>query len=116
LADGLLLARVDQAELGHNHRYELAVLLQYADLADDLSLAVGLLDVFRLNLFAALRDDQRREPAREVEVAFLIERPEITGSEPAVRRKSFSGFFRKIPVSDKDIWSPGQDLPLGYFN
>jgi hypothetical protein len=58
----------------------------------------GLLDIVRLNVFAALRDDQRREPTCEVEVTFLIEKPEITGSEPAIRRKSFSGFFRKIPV------------------
>jgi hypothetical protein len=40
--------------------------MQNADLADGRSLAVSLLDVVRLNLFAARRHDQRREPAGKI--------------------------------------------------
>jgi hypothetical protein len=73
--------------LGHQQRHQLAVHLQHGRLGDKRVRLVDRLHLLRLDVLAALGDDQRRCPPQHLKTAVGVEPPKVAGAKPAVRRE-----------------------------
>src|SRR5262249_48095189 len=113
LPDGLIdlyPSPLDLAQVRQDHRYELAVFLQHADLTEDGMALVELLNVVGLDLLAALGDDQRRGAAADVQVAVGVEVPQVAGPEPAVLGEGFAGLVGQVAVAGEDVGTERENL------
>ena len=71
-------------------------------IGDALDLAQHVLDLTRIDVEAA-RDDEVRGAAREVQIAGLVEAPDIAGDEIAVRPERGGGLVRRPPIAGEDV-------------
>src|SRR5207248_11392183 len=89
----------------YDQREELSVLLQHADLADCFFLRVSFLQVIRLNFLAALGDDQCRDAAKKVQIAFIIHETEVASAKPPVFSEHLPRLFFEIAIAGENAWA-----------
>src|SRR5262249_53118767 len=77
----------------------------HADLADCFFLGVSLLHVIRLNFLAALGDDQCRDAAKKVQIAFIIHETEVASTKPPVFSERLPRLFLEIALAGKNGWA-----------
>jgi hypothetical protein len=103
---------LDLAGFRHDHGDQPVVFLQNPDLPYDGALRVGGLDVFGLNVLAALGHDEGRGAAGDVQIALVVEVSQVPGAEPAVFGEDLGGLVREVAVTGEYAGSARQDLPL----
>src|SRR5207248_10538267 len=89
----------------YDQRDQLRVLLQHADLADCFFLRVSFLHVIRLNFLAALGDDQCRDAAKKVPIAFIIHESQDASAKPPVSSERLPRLFFEIAIAGDNAWT-----------
>src|SRR5205085_2062631 len=97
---------------GHDHGDELALLLEHAHVADRWAGLVRLLDLIELGLLPTLGDDQRLDPASDVQEAVRVEMTKVAGAEPTVMGEGLGSFLGQVVIALKDAWPAGEDFAL----
>ena len=67
------------------------------------------LDFFWINIIAA-GNNQILVAPDNLQIALIIDKTQITGDEKSIFTQFFTGFFRHVPIADKDIRAAHFDL------
>src|SRR5437773_921769 len=98
----------------YDQRDQLPVLLQHADLADCFFARVSFLHVIRLNFLAALGDDQCRDAAKKVQIAFIIHETQVASAKPPVSSERLPRLFFEIAIAGENAWATCEYFALAF--
>src|SRR2546430_15989113 len=98
----------------YDQRDQLPVLLQHADLADCFFARVSFLHVIRLNFLAALGDDQCRDAAKKVQIAFIIHETQVASAKPPVFSERLPRLFFEIAIAGENAWATCEYFALAF--
>src|SRR5438034_3065875 len=110
LANRVLSSLAVRRSSGHDQPHELSLFLKHADLANGGLLRISVLDIFGLNLLAALGLNQRRNAAEDMQLTVVIKVTHIASAKPFIIAESLFRFLLKIPVARKNICSARQNF------
>src|SRR5438093_1154684 len=77
-------------------------------------LARNFLHVIRLNFLAALGDDQCRDAAKKVQIAFIIHETEVASAKPPVFSKRLPRLFFEIAIARENAWATCEYFALAF--